>query len=188
MTKEVKIPARQPAASMAGGEEEVKLKEKVIQIRRVTKVVKGGKKMGFRAVVVAGNENGEVGVGVGKAMEVSAAIRKGAEVAKKEQIKFPRVGSTIPHEVIGVAGASKVLLRPAPRGTGVIAGGAVRIILELAGIGDVVAKSLGSPNAINMAKATIAGLLSLMKIEEIEELRGKKLNVKFVQEQEEGKA
>ena len=169
-------------AQETGLEEEVKLKEKVIQIRRVTKVVKGGKKMGFRAVVVVGNGSGEVGVGVGKAAEVSAAIRKGAETAKKKQIKFQRVGGTIPHEAVGESGASRVLLRPAPRGTGVIAGGAVRTILELAGVSDVVAKSLGSPNSINIARATVAALLSLMKLEEIETLRGKKLNVEFVQE------
>ncbi len=160
--------------------EEKKDKEKVIQIRRITKVVKGGKKMGFRAVVVVGDEMGSVGVGVGKAAEVSAAIRKAIEDAKKHRISVPIVGTTIPHDISGKQGASVVLMRPAVAGTGVIAGGAVRIVLELAGIKDVVAKSLGSPNAINVARATVNGLLSLRKIEDEEILRGKKLEVKFI--------
>jgi len=159
-----------------------KIKEKVVQIRRVTKVVKGGKRMGFRAAVVVGDEAGHVGIGIGKAVEVSAAIRKGVEDAKKRQVEVTRIGTTIPHEILGQAGSSRVLIRPAPKGTGVIAGGAVRIILELSGIHDVVAKSLGSPNAINTAKATISGLQGLKKLKEEETLRGKKLPVKFVQE------
>ena len=163
------------------------LKEKVIQIRRVTKVVKGGKRMGFRAAVVVGDGKNHVGVGLGKAAEVSAAIRKGVDDAKKRQIEVSLVGTTIPHEVIGRFGSSRVLIKPAPRGKGVIAGGAVRIVLELAGISDVVAKSLGSPNAINTAQATISGLKSLKNLAEEEALRGKKLNVKFVQEIEEEK-
>jgi small subunit ribosomal protein S5 len=156
-------------------------KEKVIQIRRVTKVVKGGKRMGFRAAVVVGDGASKVGIGVGKAAEVSAAIRKGVDAAKKCQIDVVRQGSTIPHESWGRLGASKVLLKPAPRGTGVIAGGAVRTILELAGISDVVAKSIGSPSAINTARATIEALSHLKKIDDEEAVRGKKLDVKFVQ-------
>lgn len=162
--------------------DEENMKEKVVQIRRVTKVVKGGKRMGFRAAVVVGDEAGHVGIGIGKAAEVSAAIRKGVEDAKKRQIEVTRIGTTIPHEILGKSGSSRVLIRPAPKGTGVIAGGAVRIILELSGIHDVVAKSLGSPNAINTAKATISGLQNLKKLKEEEGLRGKKLPVKFVQE------
>ncbi len=166
-------------------EEEKKIKEKVVQIRRVTKVVKGGKKMGFRATVVTGDSKGHVGVGIGKAHEVSAAIRKGVDDANKHQIEIPLVGTTIPHDVIGNFGSSKVVLRSAPLGSGVIAGSAVRIILELAGIRDVVAKSIGSANAINVARATIAALSSLKRIEDVEEERGKKLEVKFVQLREE---
>jgi small subunit ribosomal protein S5 len=158
-------------------------KEKVIQIRRVTKVVKGGKRMSFRAAVIVGDGEGNVGLGIGKAGEVSTAIRKGVEKAKKQQVPVARVGSTIPHEINGFLGASRVVLRPAPRGTGVIAGGAVRIVLELAGISDIVAKSIGSPNAINTAKATISALRNLRDIKEEEAIRGKKLDVKFVQEE-----
>jgi len=165
--------------------EEEKLKEKVVQIRRVTKVVKGGKRMGFRATVVVGDGASHVGVGIGKAAEVSAAIRKGVEDAKKRQIEVPIVGTTIPHEILGQAGSSRVLIKPAPKGTGVIAGGAARTILELGGISDVVAKSIGSSNAINIAKATLSGLKNLKKLPEEEALRGKKLKVKFVQEIEE---
>lgn len=161
--------------------EEKKEKEKVIQIRRVTKVVKGGKKMGFRAVVVVGDENGKVGVGVGKAAEVASAIRKAVEDGRKHQIQVPRVGTTVPHETYGKQGASSVFIRPAPLGTGVIAGGAVRIVLELGGVKDVVAKSLGSPNAINVARATVHGLSILKKIEDERKLRGKDIEVRFIQ-------
>ena len=161
------------------------LKEKVVQIRRVTKVVKGGKRMGFRAAVVVGDGKNHVGIGLGKAIEVSAAIRKGVEDAKKRQIEVSLVGTTIPHQIIGRFGSSRVLIKPAPKGTGVIAGGAVRIILELAGISDVVAKSLGSPNAINTAQATLSGLQNLKNLAEVEAIRSKKLNVKFVQEVQE---
>lgn len=161
--------------------EEKEQKEKVVQIRRVCKVVKGGKKLGFRAVVIVGDENGVVGVGVGKANEVSSAIRKSVDDAKKHQIKVPIIGKTIPHETEGIWGASKVILRPAPTGTGVIAGGAARTVLELAGIADVVAKSIGASNAINTARATIEGLKTLKILENEEEIRGKKLEVKYVQ-------
>lgn len=156
-------------------------KEKVVQIRRVCKVVKGGKKLGFRAVVVVGDEKGTVGVGVGKANEVSSAIRKSVDDAKKHQVKIPTVGKTIPHETEGTWGASKVILRPAPTGTGVIAGGAVRIVLELAGIADIVAKSIGASNSINTARATIEGLKALKTLESETEIRGKKLDIRFVQ-------
>jgi len=156
-------------------------KEKVVQIRRICKVVKGGKKLGFRAVVVVGDGKGLVGVGVGKANEVSSAIRKSVEDAKKHQITVPMIGKTIPHETDGRSGASKVILRPAPTGTGVIAGGAVRTVLELAGIADIVAKSIGASNSINSARATIEGLRSLKTLEGESELRGKKLEVRYVQ-------
>ena len=159
-----------------------KQQEKVVQIRRICKVVKGGKKLGFRAVVVVGDGVGTVGVGVGKANEVSSAIRKSVEDAKKHQIKVPMVGKTIPHNTEGEWGASKVILRPAPTGTGVIAGGAVRTVLELAGIADVVAKSIGASNAINTARATVEGLRTLKTLQHEEEIRGKKLDIKFVQE------
>ena len=156
-------------------------KEKVVQIRRVCKVVKGGKKLGFRAVVVVGDEKGTVGVGVGKANEVSSAIRKSVEDAKKHQVKVPIIGKTIPHDTEGVWGASKVILRPAPTGTGVIAGGAVRTVLELAGIADIVAKLIGASNSINSARATIEGLKELKILENEVELRGKKLDIRYVQ-------
>lgn len=162
--------------------DEMQQKEKVVQIRRICKVVKGGKKLGFRAVVIVGDEKGMVGVGVGKANEVSSAIRKSVEDAKKHQIKVSMIGKTIPHDTEGGWGASKVILRPAPSGTGVIAGGAVRTVLELAGIADVVAKSIGASNSINSARATVEGLKLLKRYDEEVELRGKKLDVKYVQE------
>ena len=161
-------------------EKEVEFKEKVVQIRRVTKVVKGGKKMGFRAVVVVGDMASQVGLGIGKAAEVSAAIRKGVDAAKKNQIKVPLVSGTIPHYIVGRFGASKVVLRPAPDGTGVIAGGAVRPILELGGMKNVVAKSIGSNNAINVARATLSALTSLKSHEIEKEVRGKELKVDYV--------
>ncbi|MBI5399824.1 30S ribosomal protein S5 [Candidatus Saganbacteria bacterium] len=137
-------------------------KEKVVQIRRVTKVVKGGKKMGFRAVVVVGDMKSKVGLGVGKAAEVASAIRKGVEAAKKGQINIAIIEGTLPHDARGMFGASSVFLRTASPGTGVIAGGAVRAILELAGFKNIVAKSLGSNNAINVARATL-NALSILK-------------------------
>lgn len=160
--------------------EESEIKEKVVQIRRVTKVVKGGKKMGFRAVVVVGDLNSHVGLGIGKAAEVSAAIRKGVELAKKQQVEITQVSGTIPHDIIGRFGSSMVVLRAAPRGTGVIAGGAVRTILELSGLKNVVAKSIGSNNAINVARATLAGLTSLNKLDKVKEIRGKEIKVDYV--------
>ncbi|SHK27751.1 30S ribosomal protein S5 [Tepidibacter formicigenes] len=151
------------------------LKEKVVQIRRVTKVVKGGRNFRFAALVVVGDENGYVGIGTGKAMEVPDAIKKAIEDAKKNLIHIPMVGTTIPHQVQGHFGAGKVLIMPAREGTGVIAGGPVRAVLELAGLKDVRAKSLGTNNARNMVNATIEGLKSLRTAEEIAKLRGKKV-------------
>lgn len=151
--------------------------EKVVQVRRVTKVVTGGKRMSFRALTVVGDRKGRVGIGIGKAAEVSTAIRKGVEAAKKAMITFPLTGTTIPHEITGRLGASEVLLRPAASGRGVIAGGAVRVVLELAGIRDIVAKNIGSSSAINCAKATVEALINLKRREQQEELRGQSLKV-----------
>ena len=149
------------------------LKEQVVDIKRVTKVVKGGRNFRFSALVIVGDGNGHVGVGSGKAMEIPDAIKKGIEDAKKNLIHVPIVGTTVPHEAIGQFGAGSVLIMPAKEGTGVIAGGPVRTVLELAGIKDVRAKSLGTNNSKNMVSAAMNGLSQLKRAEEVAKLRGK---------------
>ncbi len=149
------------------------LKEKVVSINRVVKVVKGGRNFRFSALVVVGDENGYVGIGTGKAQEVPNAIKKAIDNAKKHLIKVPTVGTTIPHTIKGHYGAGNVLLMPAAEGTGVIAGGPVRAVLELAGIKDVRAKSLGTNNSRNMVNATMNGLTNLKTVEQVAKLRGK---------------
>ena len=153
----------------------VELKEKVVAINRVAKVVKGGRNFRFSALVVVGDENGHVGAGNGKSTEVPEAIKKAIEDAKKNMIEVPRLDTTIPHEIIGISGAGKVLLKPASEGTGVIAGGAVRPILELAGIKDIRTKCIGSNNPGNVVRATMKALSELRTAEQIAALRGKKV-------------
>ena len=153
--------------------EGLNLKDKVVFINRVAKVVKGGRRFSFSALVVVGDEAGTVGIGKGKASEVPEAIRKAVEQAKKRLVKFPMNETTVPHRIIGKYGSNSVVINPAPKGTGIIAGGAVRAIFEVAGIQDIVAKALGGHNPFNSVKATLNGLSNLKDLDAVKRLRGK---------------
>jgi small subunit ribosomal protein S5 len=164
--------AAQALATPEGEAAQPEWQERVIQIRRVTKVVKGGKKMSFRAVVIVGNGKGTVGLGIGKSGEVIGAIQKAVSAAKKSMINVATYKHTIPHPVRGRAGASFVQMRPASDGTGIIAGGAARVVIELAGVGNILSKSLGSNSPLNVARATIEGLTQLRTFSDIADDRG----------------
>ena len=158
---------------MQRNEQVSEFKEKLVAVNRVSKTVKGGRNMRFSALMVVGDENGRVGCGMGKAVEIPEAIRKGTEDAKKQMINVPLNGTTIPHEVVGVYGTARVKMLPAPEGTGVIAGGPVRDVLEVCGIKDIVTKSIGSNNKINVVRATLDGLSQMRSAEQVAKLRGK---------------
>ena len=158
---------------MQRNEQVSEFKEKLVAVNRVSKTVKGGRNMRFSALMVVGDEKGRIGCGMGKAVEIPEAIRKGTEDAKKNMITVALKDTTIPHEVVGVYGTGKVLMLPAPEGTGVIAGGPVRAVLEAVGIKNIVTKSIGSNNKINMVRATMAGLAQLRSAEQVAQLRGK---------------
>ncbi|MCL2332791.1 MAG: 30S ribosomal protein S5 [Actinomycetia bacterium] len=158
------------------------LNEKVVSINRVSKVVKGGRRFSLSALVVVGDGEGKVGVGMGKSSEVPNAISKGIEDAKKNMFSVPLIGGTLPHEITGQFGAGRVMLKPAAPGTGVVAGGPVRAVLEAAGVTDVLSKSLGSSNAINIVRATVAGLQELVSAQEMAKRRGKTVAEIFGQE------
>lgn len=161
-------------------ESEVNWEERVVQVKRVTKVVKGGKKLSFRAVIIIGNEKGQVGVGIGKATDVIGAVKKGVTDAKKNIVSIPLTkDNSIPHRTNGISGAAQVLMRPSAPGSGVIAGGAVRTVLELAGIQNILTKQLGSNNILNNARATINGLLNLRTFKQTAQDRGLNLEAMY---------